>query len=243
MTIIKLDAIDSTNDYLKQLSKEKELDTYTIVIANEQTKGKGQLGAKWDSEVGKNLLMSILVKDKALKENSVFDFNITIALAIVDCLNNLEISNVTIKWPNDIMADGKKIAGILIENVIKSDSSFISIVGIGLNVNQTSFNGLPNATSLCLHSDKEFESLEYLAILLKKYIEDYLHLATNSIEELWEKYNELLFQRNVLSFFEDKYGRSFTGTIKHVTREGKLALLQNDDVFHYYELKEIKMIF
>ncbi|MGL2964743.1 biotin--[acetyl-CoA-carboxylase] ligase [Flavobacterium sp. RSB2_4_14] len=243
MTIIKLDAIDSTNDYLKQLSKDKVLENLTVVMANVQTKGKGQMGAEWHSEAGKNLLMSILVKDVVQKENSVFDFNVTITLAVAKLLELMKVSNVKVKWPNDIMADGKKIAGILIENVIKSDGSITAVVGIGLNVNQTNFDGIPNATSLCQHSDLEFDNLEDVAKLLQRSIESYLLIANENMDTLWNIYNESLFQLNRPSHFQDKNGHRFNGFVKYVTRDGKLAIWHDDDKIHHYEVKDIKMLF
>lgn len=107
MNIIKLDAIDSTNDYLKQLVREKELENYTVVMAHEQTNGKGQLGAKWISEPGKNLTMSVLIKDLPQDLITVFDINASVAVAIAKLLSSLELDNVFVKWPNDIMADEK----------------------------------------------------------------------------------------------------------------------------------------
>lgn len=148
MQIIKLNAIDSTNDYLKQLSREKVLDNFTVVIAEKQIKGKGQMGAKWISETGKNLIFSILVKDIAVGKDRIFDWNIAVSLAVIRVLEEQKIPDVSIKWANDIMADSKKTGGILIENMLKNDNRFDSVVGIGLNLNQTNFENLPKATSL-----------------------------------------------------------------------------------------------
>ena len=160
MQIIKLSAIDSTNDYLKQLSREKKLDNFTIVVANEQTKGRGQMGSKWVSEVGKNLTFSVLVKNVMIPNEKLFDWNIVVALAVLEVLERHEIQKVSIKWPNDIMADSKKVGGILIENVLKSGESFDSVVGIGLNLNQTNFEDLPKATSLKSLTNKNYDIFE-----------------------------------------------------------------------------------
>ena len=148
MPIIKLDAIDSTNDYLKQLAREQEAENYTLVIAREQTKGRGQMGAKWVSEPGKNLTMSLLVRDLRLQSDTFFDLNVAVALGVMEVLEGMSIPNLKIKWPNDIMADNKKVGGILIENSWKTDGSYTAVVGLGLNLNQTDFEHLPQATSL-----------------------------------------------------------------------------------------------
>ena len=242
MPLIKLDAIDSTNDYLKQLSKESVLENYTIVMANEQTKGKGQMGAKWVSEKGKNLTMSILVKDVRLNNENIFDLNIAVTLSVLNVLKNIQIPNVFIKWPNDIMSDAKKVAGILIENSLKSDGSFNSIVGIGLNLNQTNFENLPQATSLSCITGKVYD-LEEIAILLKKSLKENIPLLTKKATILWDEYHKSLYKISQLSVFEDKEGHRFMGIIKKVSKDGRLEVLLEDDCIADFEVKEVKMVY
>jgi BirA family biotin operon repressor/biotin-[acetyl-CoA-carboxylase] ligase len=240
--IIKLDAIDSTNDYLKQLAKENELENYTIVIASEQTKGRGQMGAKWHSEPGKNLTMSILIKDVRLEGSNLFDFNVAIILGVMKVLSLLKIPDITIKWPNDIMAGTKKVGGMLIENALKSDGSFTSVVGLGLNLNQTNFKDLPQATSLtCVTGDNY--NAEEMAILLGKSMENYLLALPQNAALLWEAYHQMLFKRDYPVLFEDKKGNRFMGIIKSVTPEGRLAVMLEDHSITHYEVKQIKMLF
>ncbi|MEO5777997.1 MAG: biotin--[acetyl-CoA-carboxylase] ligase [Flavobacterium sp.] len=242
MPLIKLDAIDSTNDFLKQLFKESAVKDYTIVIANEQTKGKGQMGAKWISEPGKNLTMSILVKDVRLKNQNIYDFNIAVALSVIKVLKNIQIPNITIKWPNDIMADSKKVAGILIENILKPDGSFTAIVGIGLNLNQTNFEALPQASSLKCISGETYDQ-ETIAILLKDSLEANRITLNDNPDLLWSAYHENLYKKDFPSPFEDKLGNRFMGIIKKVTRDGKLEVLLNDDSIKYFEVKDVKMLY
>jgi BirA family biotin operon repressor/biotin-[acetyl-CoA-carboxylase] ligase len=241
MPIIKLDAIDSTNDYLKQLSKESDLENYTIVMANEQTKGKGQMGAKWVSEKGKNLTMSVLVNDVSLKNEQVFDLNIAVALSVLNVLKNINIPNISIKWPNDIMSDSKKVAGILIENMLKPDESFTSVVGIGLNLNQTNFANLPQATSLTCITGEVYQP-ETMAVLIEKKLRDYMQALIQNPKSLWDEYHRHLYKINYPSAFEDKMGNRFMGIIKKVTQNGKLEVLSDDDSITYYDVKEIKML-
>jgi BirA family biotin operon repressor/biotin-[acetyl-CoA-carboxylase] ligase len=240
--IIKLDAIDSTNDYLKQLAKEKDLENYTIVIAGEQTKGRGQMGASWYSEPGKNLTISVLVKEVKLDVERLFDFNVAVTLGVMKVLNLMKIPDLKIKWPNDIMADGKKVGGILIENTLKSSGIFTSVVGLGLNLNQTNFKDLPNATSLTCITGDAYDPNE-MATLFGKSIETYVLALGEDAGMHWKSYHEMLFKRNHPSPFEDKNGNRFMGIIQNVTREGKLALLHEDDQIKHYEVKEIKMLF
>jgi BirA family transcriptional regulator, biotin operon repressor / biotin---[acetyl-CoA-carboxylase] ligase len=242
MTIIKLDAIDSTNDYLKQLSKDKVLENYTIVMANEQTNGKGQLGAKWQSEPGKNLLMSVLVKDLPLDLISVFDLNAAVAIAAINTLSMSCYPKGKIKWPNDIMAENKKVGGILVENSFKPNGTFNAIIGFGLNLNQTNFENLPNASSMITITGKEWD-LEETAKLFVKMLKMQMMLLPEKTKALWADYNSFLFKRSKAVAFEDKNGKRFMAIVKKVTTDGKLALLQNDDKIHHYEVKEIKMLF
>lgn len=242
MPIIKLDAIDSTNDYLKQLSKESDLENYTIVMAKEQTKGKGQMGSKWVSEKGKNLTMSILVTDFPINTKNIFDLNIAVALSVINVLKNNDISNVAIKWPNDIMADSKKVAGILIENSFKSNGSFIAVVGIGLNLNQTNFDLLPQATSLKNSTGKVYD-LDEIAIQLRNSLEEKLQILRTNADLLWQEYHRNIFRINYPSAFEDKEGQRFMGIIQKVTRDGKLEVLLEDDSFGCFEVKEVKMLY
>lgn len=242
MPIIKLDAIDSTNDYLKQLSRESELDNYTLVMANEQTKGKGQMGAKWVSEKGKNLTVSILVKDVILKNENIFDLSIAVALSVSEVLKNIKIPNVNIKWPNDIMADSKKVAGILIENSLKPDGSLNSVIGIGLNVNQANFDNLPQATSLICITGIHYE-LEQLAVLLRDSLRKHLQALALNPALLWEEYHKNLFKLHYPSAFEANDGGRFMGIIQKVTQDGKLEVQLEDDSLAYYEVKEVKMLY
>ncbi|UPT71358.1 MAG: biotin--[acetyl-CoA-carboxylase] ligase [Flavobacterium sp. JAD_PAG50586_2] len=242
MPIIKLDAIDSTNDYLKQLSRESALENYTIVMAEEQTKGKGQMGAKWVSEKGKNLTMSILVKDLVMDNKNIFDLNVAVALSILQVLKNSNIPNISIKWPNDIMSDSKKVAGILIENTLKSKKVFNAIIGIGLNLNQTNFKDLPQATSLTNITGENYES-EKIAFLLGKSLEEYLHVLTKSPAMLWDEYHKNLYKINYPLAFEDKDGNRFMGIIRKVKKDGRLEVLREDDSITNFEVKEIKMLY
>ncbi len=242
MPLIKLDAIDSTNDFLKQLAKEKWLENYTAVMAFEQTKGRGQMGSEWVSEPGKNLTVSVLVKDVPVEMVSIYDFNVAVALAGVALLQWNGIEKVNVKWPNDIMAEQKKVGGILIENSLKSDGTFTAVVGFGLNLNQTDFELLPQANSLTNITHKVYD-VEAMAKDFIKSLKLHLILFPERAEEAWARYDELLFKRGKPAAFELADGTRFMGMIQTVTRDGKLAVLLNDDSVVYYDLKEVKLLY
>ena len=183
MSLIKLSAIDSTNDYLKVLSRNQIIENFTTVVAEKQTQGKGQMGATWISEEGKNLIMSILIKEVLQDVDAIFHLNVAVALSIFEVLNETKVPNLSIKWPNDIMSDHKKIAGILIENSIKSDGKFESVVGIGVNVNQQNFENLPKASSMALVSNSEFDLDELLHKIIFQIKKNCGYILTNQTDK------------------------------------------------------------
>ena len=142
MNIIKLDAIDSTNAYLKELTLKSIPFDYTVVIAEEQIQGRGQRGTKWESEIGKNLTVSVFKKIEGLRVEQQFYISMCVSLALINSLKKFQIPQLRIKWPNDILSANKKICGILIENIIKNNELVGCIVGIGLNINQKKFQHL-----------------------------------------------------------------------------------------------------
>ena len=243
MSIIKLNAIDSTNDFLKDLTRNQLVDNFTTVVAQKQTKGKGQMGAAWESEGGKNLIMSILVKDVLQNVDEIFHLNVAIALSVLQVLQDFKVPNLSVKWPNDIMSDHKKIGGILIENSFKSDTKIESIVGIGLNVNQKKFENLPKASSMAMITNTEFD----LDILLNKIIfqikKNCSWILSNQSDKLWKEYHNHLFKINVPMAFEDANQNKFMGIIQGVSSEGRLQVILEDDSIKSYGIKEIQILF
>ena len=242
MKLIKLDAIDSTNDFLKILSSHGEPDNFTVVTAENQTKGKGQMGAKWLAESGKNLTMSVLVKDFLFDNKCVFNLSIIVSLSVIDTLKSLNITDLTIKWPNDIMSYNKKIGGILIENTIKSDGRIMSVVGIGLNVNQTNFENLHNASSLAVISSCEFDKDLLLNLIIEKMKQRIESWQTKS-DNFWEEYFNSLFRKGIPMPFKNLENKNFMGIIKGVSPVGKIQILLEDDSVSEFDIKEIQMLY
>jgi BirA family biotin operon repressor/biotin-[acetyl-CoA-carboxylase] ligase len=242
MKLIKLDAIDSTNEFMKELSKSQVLENFTVVTAENQTKGKGQMGSKWDSEVGKNLTMSIFVKEVVFETDDIFTLNIAVALAIYKSLETVNIPALSIKWPNDIMSDNYKIGGVLIENNLKSDGSIVSIIGIGLNVNQTNFDNLPKASSLAIVSDKAHnkEQLLFLIVDNLKYNSTLLHADP---KVLWDLYSNHLFKKGIPMPFKGVDDQNFMGIIQGVSPAGKLQVLLENDAIVNYSIKEVQLLY
>ncbi|MNX16890.1 Bifunctional ligase/repressor BirA [compost metagenome] len=242
MKLIKLDAIDSTNEFLKGLSNKEELENFTVVTTENQTKGKGQMGSVWNSEVGKNLIMSVLVKDYLFDINQIFNLNIAVSLAVIDTLEAMNIPDLSIKWPNDIMSYNKKIGGILIENSIKSEETIVSIVGLGLNVNQTNFENLPKASSLALLCNTYFNKEELLLMIIEN-LKKKLALWKQFSDQFWREYTDKLFRKGVPMAFSNQNDQNFMGIIQGVSSIGKLQILLEDDSVAEFDVKEIAMLY
>jgi len=243
MSIIKLSAIDSTNDFLKDLSRNQSVDNFTAVVAQKQTNGKGQMGATWQSEEGKNLIMSILIKDVLQNSDEIFHLNVAVALSILQVLEDFNIPKLSVKWPNDIMSDHKKICGILIENSFKLDTKIESVVGIGLNVNQRKFDDLPKASSMAVVAENEFD----LDLILNKIIfqikKNCSWILSNQSDKLWQEYHKHLFKINVPMAFEDANHNKFMGIIKGVSTDGRIQVLLEDNSVKNFGIREFQILF
>jgi BirA family biotin operon repressor/biotin-[acetyl-CoA-carboxylase] ligase len=243
MRIIKLNAIDSTNTYLRQLSAEKTLEDFTVVTAKKQTKGRGQMGTHWSSQFSKNLLFSVFKDVSFLEVERHFYISIVVSIALYKTLNQFSIKNVKIKWPNVILSEYKKVAGILIENVIKNNKLQASIIGIGINVNQTNYKILPNASSLLLISGRTFDVDEVLDVFLKCLKKEFSTLKQCDYSILKNTYEKHLFRKNKPSTFKDTEGSLFSGYIKGVANSGSLQVLIEDDIIKEFDLKEITLMY
>jgi BirA family biotin operon repressor/biotin-[acetyl-CoA-carboxylase] ligase len=188
--IIWLERVDSTNDEARR--HISEIDNLSVVSALEQTKGRGQRGNRWSSQPGENLTFSLVVKDFRIKANEQSAISQATALSLVDLLSRHEIK-ARIKWPNDIYAGDEKICGILIENSLKGSDIDWSIIGIGLNVNQTAFpEDLPNPTSmkLCTGNSNPYntrEILEEFMGIFTGYYREYLN-GNGALDRLEEQF-------------------------------------------------------
>ncbi len=243
LQIDKLRTIDSTNDYLKLLLKEKGLEEDTVVWAMEQTKGKGQMGTSWSAEKGKNLTFSVFRKIERLQINEQFYALMAASLAVKDVLEKLLIKKVRVKWPNDILSDKKKICGILIESIIKKGKLDAMIIGVGLNVNQVKWTELQGITSIKNETGIHFELEEILKMLLQQFHYYVKLLLDKEFDIIKKDYEQFLFRNGSPSTFRKKDNTQFTGIIQGVTQLGKLVVLEEDEIVNEYDLKEIQLLF
>ncbi len=243
MQLIKLDAIDSTNSYLKSILQHSNAPDFTVVVAKKQIQGRGQMGTTWVSEEGKNLTFSVLKKILNFNIQDQFLLNICVSLAIYDTLNVMQIPDLKVKWPNDILSGTNKICGVLIENVLSGKKIQSSIIGIGLNINQLSFNNLPNVSSLKLILGKQFDLDEVLLTLIDNLKNTFLKLSEKKVEELKDLYLKTLFRKDKPSTFKSENEEMFTGIIRGISKEGKLLVEIEDEILKEFGLKEVKLLY
>lgn len=239
--ILKFDELTSTNDYAKALLEKESVKNGTIILTDRQTNGKGQQGNSWLSEENKNLTCSIILNSDFLSVHEQFILNKTVCLTLIGGLRAFIDEKFQIKWPNDILFQEKKLAGILIENKITRNLLHKSIIGIGMNVNQTSFpKELQNAASLRLIGGKELEIPTLLAVLLRHFAYWLEKLRSKNLENINRNYLEYLigFQEERSYQVNDQF---ITGQIIGVNSKGQLALAIKGRVL-YYNPKEIKFI-
>lgn len=242
MKLIKLNAIDSTSSFLKELSQNSALKNYTVVVTREQLKGRGQQANSWVSEPFKNLTMSVFISDFNLAVHHQKYLNFAISLAIFDVLSAKEIEKLSIKWPNDILSANKKICGILIENSIRSTQINSSIVGIGLNINQLKFpDFLKSASSLKkithIHYNLDLILLEIIA----KIKERVLLVKAKKYSELEHDYLQVLYKKNIPTMFKNNKDVLFMGMIVGVSSIGNLQVELEDKTIQEFTIKEISI--
>jgi BirA family biotin operon repressor/biotin-[acetyl-CoA-carboxylase] ligase len=230
----------STNTIAMQLISTKNVPEGTIVITDNQSEGRGQRENSWISEPYKNLTFSLILYPNELTIKDNFSLNIITTLAIYEALRPYIPNDLFIKWPNDIYHQNNKIAGILIENVIKRNKITASVIGIGLNVNQTNFN-LPNVSSLFLICGHEF-NLSSLLLQLTNSIQDkYKQLSKQELGVCKTDYLDKLYWINQKRTFYAE-GNYFEGIIQGVDEIGRLSVLKPNNELKYYNYKEIKFI-
>ena len=241
MKLIKLNAIDSTNEYIKINKSIFDKDLVCIYTFN-QTMGKGQRGRNWESEPYKNLCVSFykLLSKKASKD-IFFKLNMIVSLKMIRILKKYSIPKLSIKWPNDILSENKKIAGILIETSLKNNLLNDFIIGIGLNVNQTDFHDLLNASSLKNIMKQEFDLNKLIKDFIKEFSDFNLKLDSVSLEDLKVDYLKNLYGTN--SFLKYQYkGSKILGKIVDVKSSERIKIMVNN-IVSTYNLKDLKLIY
>ncbi|MBS1528323.1 MAG: biotin--[acetyl-CoA-carboxylase] ligase [Bacteroidetes bacterium] len=240
--LITIQQVDSTNNFLKELlSKSEPLPEGTVIMAERQYAGRGQQQNRWHSEPGKNLTFSILLKPAFLPVSQQFDLTRAISLGVVEALQPILGDKLSIKWPNDIYYDGKKLGGMLIENILHGNNIKNSIIGIGLNINQQVFPlEVPNAVSLRQILQRDYDLKALLSDICKNIEAAYLSLRSGHFGEIRHTYLERLYRLGETKRFRAN-GAEFEGIIENVRPEGTLVLRRGEESLEF-STKEIEFL-
>lgn len=236
------DTLDSTQEEVRR--HISELDNLSVTAALYQTSGKGQRGNRWDSEKGRNLMFSILLRPglggvPEVPAPGQFFISLVASLAVHATLQDYGISS-KIKWPNDIYAGNKKICGMLIENTLGPKGIKESIIGIGLNVNQTDFPPqLMNPTSMARLTHREYDIKEVLDKLLGHFT-DFLGTPAGQLRESYLSHLFRLGER--AEYVDTASGESFEGIIKGITDDAFLLVEKSGGEIRRYAFKEISYV-
>lgn len=250
--IIHLVETTSTNQFLKENAshlsscQEKPFtasseESITVVVADYQTAGKGQGTNTWESEKGKNLLFSILVHPTTLPIERQYILSEAAALSYKEVLDAYT-EDISVKWPNDIYWQDRKVSGTLIETSLSKGVFKDFIIGTGINVNQKEFRSdAPNPVSLYQITGREIPLEEVQNRVVEKFEEYYQMVIDGAYETICKRYHEVLYRKEGLFPYRDRNGE-FTASIDHVKDNGHLVLKDTDGNAREYAFKEVQFV-
>lgn len=236
--IYHLDITASTNDD----ARDEQYREGDVVWADFQTAGRGQRGHEWHSRKGENLTFSVVLEPSFVPIAEQFSVSEVVALSLVDMLAEYGIE-AKIKWTNDIYVGDKKLVGILIEHSLSSTALRRTIVGVGINVNQTEFDSsIPNPVSMAQLLGQELDAEKVLQCFLKHLQRNYEMLRNGGKEELHDRYNSLLYRKNEYHTYALPSGEKFRAKILGTAPSGALRLEDDKGNTKDYLFKEIEFI-
>ncbi len=234
--IIHFKQVESTNLLALSMIKANRTHLPFVITADFQTSGKGQLSNKWDSENGKNVLMSVAINTDIKIENQ-FILNVITSLSVLDLLEDLNLEKISVKWPNDILVGNRKIAGILIQNKLLSDRIKSTVIGIGLNINQRNFTTFKREATSVKNENTTILSLSEISDRLLEFLEFRFAKSDN---DNWKDYFEKLYLKDKLAPFEIE-GKKQMGIIRKINKTGELVL-EIEDSIRNFKMKEIEFL-
>lgn len=226
-TCLCFDSMESTQNYGKELGKKEPVHG-TLILAEEQTAGRGRRGRSWQSEKGANIAMSLCLEPKLRTEHAA-GLTLVMALAVAEGIKKVTGREPQIKWPNDIVLSGRKICGILTEMCFK-DGGYIVVIGVGINVNNTGFpeDIKGTASSLKLETGAETSREALIASVMEcfeKYYE--IYEQTEDLTLLKEQYESMLANKNrEVNVLDPK--EPYKGTAKGINSAGNLIVVCED---------------
>ena len=227
MKRIHLETVCSTNDEIKRLMGQGALPDLSCLTANNQTSARGQRGNSWASDAGKNIALSMYKQFQGLPLEEVF---------------SSFLNDVSIKWPNDIMVRGKKIAGVLTETGVIGNNISWAIIGIGVNVQQANFMGLPHASSFLLEGLASLQPetlLSKILPVLEKYV---VQVEQTTYAQMRSQYEPKLFGFKTQKEFKESGEQAFLASVEGIDQNGALRLKKAKGVLSSYQLKEVSMV-
>lgn len=239
--IIFRDKVSSTNDLAAELTRSGEAADGTLVWSHYQTGGRGQAGNRWESEIGMNLTLSLILKPNFLNPEKQFLISKIISLALKDLLAESGIET-EVKWPNDIYFRSDKIAGILIEHSITGSIIDTSICGVGLNVNQVRFTqGAPNPVSMKIITGITYDTEKLLTLLCGHLNYWYTRLTDGDYRTIDIAYEQSLYNFGTVASYSVS-GLKIKGVIRGVDSWGRLLLEDEGGSVRKFGFREIEFI-
>ncbi len=237
---INLHETASTNTYLKRMADI--LPGGTVVYTHNQTAGRGQAGNSWEAAPGMNITLSMLIKNPAVKAAEQFYLSEAVSVAIATVLNRYTPGFV-VKWPNDIYHDDRKVCGILIEHTLAGNEIAHSIVGAGININQTEFkSNAPNPVSLAQLTGERYDVEQVMHEVCDE-MERLIQSLPGTCRQLHGQFLDMLYRHDGKAHpFATPDGAQFIATIDTVSPDGMLHLTGEDGVTRTYAFKEVKHI-
>ena len=241
---ILLASVDSTNNEARRrLDNNDELPEISVIIADEQTSGRGQRSNSWEAEAGKNLLFSIVCHPDFLKASEQFVLSQAMALAVALTVNEVVVTDeCRVKWPNDIYIGNKKVSGTLIECDLRGSNIETCIIGTGININQEVFHSdAPNPVSMAQIAGKEFDREAILSQILGRFITIYDVIRQGDADAVRRLYKVWLYRKSGFYKYADANGE-FLAEIADVEKTGHLVLRLENGELRRYEFKDVKIV-
>ncbi|HET9570863.1 MAG TPA: biotin--[acetyl-CoA-carboxylase] ligase [Bacteroidales bacterium] len=236
--LLFIDKTPSTNQYLLKQLAEIGAESGTAIVTFNQSKGRGQKGNEWISEPEKNILYSIVIKPDFIPARNQFLLSEFVSLTVKALLDE-HTKDITIKWPNDIYYKNSKIGGILIENKLEGSLISHSVIGIGLNINQTDFPAeLPNPVSLSQITGYTYDLKELTEKLHHRLVSAFGHLSTENESDIRKYYLNSLYRRDGFHLYKDST-ETFKARILDINAHGHLILEPEEGAAREYDFKEV----
>ncbi len=228
MQLIQLDSVDSTNRFAQTLIAENRASDRTVVLALEQTSGRGQRGKSWVSKPLDGLYATFIFTPAKMEANEQFLFNKAFTCGVVNYIERQTGFAPQIKWPNDVLIDDHKVAGILIENQLRGMQICAIGAGVGINLNQDAFSTVFEtlATSLKIHTGLNYNPVEEVKVLFEEVDKMLKRLENGDYEAIRENYREHLFMRGKQGRYVDESG-DFEAVLEDVDDQGNALLLRD----------------